>query len=157
MRTQKQSCPCTCPAPSSLQRSMAKARSMAENTASASPAWEWRISCLKLSYITGSKKAKSCQFTCKRKAQTAQKTASYEMYRPLASDGSGQNKNRGKIERNRTKKGVNHQCAYLSPEQHFDDVSIQSNGAQFILQQTKPQYSEKRKARQSLKTFAITV
>lgn len=57
----------TCPAPSSLQRSMAKARSMAANTASASPACEWRMSCRRLSYMTGSKNAKSCQFTCSNK------------------------------------------------------------------------------------------
>lgn len=53
----------TCPPPSSLHRSIAKAKSIAANTASASVLWEARISCRRLSYITGSKKAKSCQFT----------------------------------------------------------------------------------------------
>lgn len=62
----------TCPAPSSLQRSIAKARSIAANTASASSVWECRISCRKLSYITGSKKAKSCQFTCSKREHKPQ-------------------------------------------------------------------------------------
>lgn len=56
----------TCPPPSSLHRSIAKAKSIAANTASASVLWEARISCRRLSYITGSKKAKSCQFTYKK-------------------------------------------------------------------------------------------
>uniref|UniRef100_A0A0E9R7Z6 Uncharacterized protein n=1 Tax=Anguilla anguilla TaxID=7936 RepID=A0A0E9R7Z6_ANGAN len=42
---------------------MAKASSIWAKTASASPVWAWRKSCRKLSYVTGSKNAKSCQFT----------------------------------------------------------------------------------------------
>lgn len=57
----------TCPPPSSLHRSIANAKSIAANTASASVLWEARISCRRLSYITGSKKAKSCQFTYKKR------------------------------------------------------------------------------------------
>lgn len=60
----------TCPPPSSLHRSIAKAKSIAANTASASVLWEARISCRRLSYITGSKKAKSCQFTYKKKERS---------------------------------------------------------------------------------------
>lgn len=51
---------------------------MAANTASASPACEWRISCRRLSYMTGSKNAKSCQFTCRDKHRTVQQLQSRE-------------------------------------------------------------------------------